>query len=286
MAKVLLTGANGFIGQAALEALSAAGHQVTALRGRQELDLSDVRACEQIPEAEMCIHLAGRGNPIDFDRDRAASWRANLTATLNLFNALRERHYQRVILASTYVYGKPDYLPVDESHPVRPPHPYPRSKYLCEQLLEQFVNEGAFEGVSLRIFNVYGPGQSEHMLIPTIIQQLKAERMELRDAAPKRDFVHVSDVARACVMVAEAVLAEPYRVYNLGAGQSYSVAELVDWIQRLAGRSDQPVLYANAPRAGEVNDVRAEIKRVQIELGWSPRRDLESGLKELIACAS
>jgi len=285
-AEYLLTGANGFIGQHLLKALEALNQPLLILNGRRSLDLTQPEALEVLPPVKTVIHLAGAGNPTDFDSDPAQSWRSNLSGTLNLLNWAKTREVEEIILASTYVYGAPQHLPVAEDHPVNPPHAYPRSKYLCEQMLQQFVQDAArqgraLRGTVLRIFNVYGPGQSEQMLIPTIISQLGQPVLQLRDPAPRRDFVHVSDLVDAVLAALQRQAGEAFEVINIGSGQSLSVAELVTRLCSLAGV--QPELnYAMQPRPGEVNDVVADIGKAGQMLGWQPQISLEDGLRDLL----
>lgn len=283
MAKILLTGASGFIGAHLHPALQAAGHEVVALAGRQALNLCDAAAVAALPACEVVVHLAGAGNPIDFDRNPAASWEVNVAGTLHLLNYARACQAQHFILASTYVYGPPERLPVAEDHPVRPPHAYPRSKYLCEQMLAQFVQDTGLRGTSLRMFNVYGPGQSAHMLIPTLLGQVFQPQMQLQNPVPRRDFVHVRDVVQAFV-AACGRSGDLYATYNIGSGSSLSVAELVNLLLRLAG-TQPTVTYSQQVRPGEVNEVVADIAKAARELGWQPTTALEQGLQELL-CAS
>lgn len=283
MAKVLLTGASGFIGTHLHPALQGAGHEVVALAGRQAVNLCDAAAVAGLPPCEVIIHLAGAGNPTDFDRDPATSWEINVAGTLHLLNYARACQAQHFVLASTYVYGAPEHLPVSEDHPVRPPHAYPRSKYVCEQMLAQFVKDAGLRGTSLRIFNVYGPGQSPHMLIPTLLQQLFKPQMQLQNPVPRRDFVHVHDVVQAFVAACERS-GDVYEAYNIGSGSSLSVAELVALLLRLAGTHPE-VSYSQQVRVGEVNEVVADIAKAARELGWHPTIALEQGLQELL-CAS
>jgi GDP-4-dehydro-6-deoxy-D-mannose reductase len=283
MAKILLTGASGFIGTHLYPALQQAGHEVVALAGRQAVNLCDATAVAALPPCEVIVHLAGAGNPTDFDRDPATSWEVNVAGTLHLLNYARACQAQHFILASTYVYGAPEHLPVSEEHPVRPPHAYPRSKYLCEQMLAQFVKDAGLRGTSLRVFNVYGPGQSAHMLIPTLLRQVFQAQMQLQNPVPRRDFVHVHDVVQAFV-AACARSGEAYATYNIGSGSSLSVAELVDLLLRLAG-TQPTVTYSQQVRSGEVNEVVADIAKAARELGWHPSVALEQGLQELL-CAS
>lgn len=285
MPRILITGASGFIGQHLIKHLEKQGYSdIRAIHGRKDLDLTQPEACQKLPDGDICIHLAGAGNPTDFDRDADMAWQSNVTGTLNLLQAIQNKGYQRFIFASTYVYGRPDYIPVDEEHSVRPPHPYPRSKYMGEQLLEEFTRRSSLSGIALRIFNVYGPGQTAHMLIPTIVHQLGGDQIQLRDAVPKRDFVHVQDVVRAFEKSIHAEI-EGFQRFNIASGESISVADLVRKIQELA-HDQTPINYSHKPRPNEVNDVVGNIELAKQVLHWEPQISLHQGLGDLLSCVS
>lgn len=282
----LLTGANGFIGQhllPALQDLVGLDKSIFALHGRTHLDLTQAHSLNALPAVKTVIHLAGVASPVNFDRDPAQSWEINLTGTLNLLNWARRNQVEHFILASTYVYGPPQSLPVNELHPVCPPHAYPRSKYLCEQLLQQFVADTGMMGTILRIFNVYGAGQSESMLIPSIVGQLNQPVLRLLDPLPRRDFVYIRDVVHAFLNTLQRPLEKTCEIFNIGFGQSLSVADLVQLIMQLAQRFPQ-VEYAHQSRVGEVNDVVADITKAKQILNWSPQVSLKAGLQELLSC--
>lgn len=288
--RVLITGAGGFIGQA----LQTALHQerkdrfeVLPIQGRsQGVDLSDKRCLAQLPACEAIVHLAGVTGLKAFDADPLGSWTSNLLSTLHILEHARRTQAQRLILTSSYVYGPPQYLPVDEAHPIAPHHAYQRSKYLSEQLAEQFARDGGAAVTVLRLFNVYGPGQSPGMLIPDLLAQINRPVIRLHDPRPRRDYIHVTDVTAA---IRAALLAEPasiFSLYNIGSGSSVSVAELLELVMaKLAARGLAPeIAWSMTRRGAEVDEVRADIRKAGRELGWQPQISLAAGLEELL-CA-
>lgn len=276
---VLLTGAGGFIGRVLAPLLQDRG--CLALSGRTQLDLCEREAVMALPPVKQIVHLAGASTTFAFDADPEGAWRSNLLSCLNLLEYARRNQIGHFILASTYVYGPPQYLPVDEKHPILPHHAYQRSKYLCEQLAEQYARDWGFRLSILRLFNVYGPGQDARMLLPTLLAQLPTGQILLRDAAPRRDFIHVRDVASAFCKVLET---GAEGLFNLGSGQSLSVQELVALVLKLYGQA-LPVSYSQQVRRHEVDEVVADTRRAQALLAWQPRVSLEQGIKELL-CVS
>lgn len=289
--RVLITGAGGFIGrhlQTSLRENGKGRFESLPLQGRsQGLDLSDRRCLEQLPACEAIVHLAGVTGLKAFDADPVGSWTSNLLSTLHILEHARRTQARRLVLTSSYVYGPPQYLPVDEAHPIAPHHAYQRSKYLSEQLAEQFARDGGAPVTVLRLFNVYGPGQSQGLLIPDLLAQVNQPRIRLGDPRPRRDYIHVNDVAAAIGAALTAEQASAVSLYNIGSGTSVSVAELVEIARaKLAARGITPEIEWSMTRRGaEVDEVRADIRKAGHELGWQPRISLEAGLEKLL-CAS
>ncbi|MBF2053167.1 MAG: NAD(P)-dependent oxidoreductase [Candidatus Sericytochromatia bacterium] len=282
--RLLITGARGFLGSHLLQHLrqqSPPLFDVHVHTGRQQSDLCQPEALDALPAVDMVVHLAGASGPWYFEQHAAQSWQQNLTATLNLLNWAAVNKVKHFVLASTYVYGTPRFLPVNEEHPVQPQHAYACSKYLCEQLLQQFVRDTGMRGTALRIFNVYGSGQGTHMLIPTILRQLTKSAMTLRDALPRRDFLHVDDLSRAFIASLQLPAASVFEAINLASGQSISVAELVDLITELAGVAPE-ICYLQQSRASEVLDVVGDISKARRLLQWRPRISMQQGLQDLV----
>jgi len=183
-----------------------------------------------------------------------------------------------ITFMSTYVYGAPHYAPVDEAHPIAPNSPYNHSKALGEELCRFYHETFGVPVTILRPFNIYGPGQARHFLIPEIFGQLMDSgrpEVTLKDLAPQRDYVYVDDVVRALMLTAEKPQA--YGVFNLGSGEAVSVAELADRCIRVSGIV-KPVRSLEQARPNEISGIAADIRNAGERLGWAPEYSLERGL--------
>ena len=168
-----------------------------------------------------------------------------------------------------------------ESTPLAAKNPYALSKKLAEEACEFYSDRFSIQTTILRPFNIYGPGQSDSFLIPTILNHLKAGReIHVKDLEPRRDYVYIADVIEA--MVKAVVRADGSGMFNVGSGTSHSVAELIQCIQKVWG-TDLPVRSDGRRRQGEGLDTVADISRARQQLGWTPRFTLRQGLEALHA---
>jgi UDP-glucose 4-epimerase len=171
-------------------------------------------------------------------------------------------------------------LPIDEIHPLNPFNPYADSKIKGEELCRSYHNFFGLNTVVVRPFNIYGHGQNNNFLLPSIIEQSKKGVVTLKDSRPKRDFVHIDDIVEAlklCV-VKELIGLE---IFNLGSGISYSVKEVVEMVN-LQFSDTLKINYTKEHRSNEVLDTVANINHAQSLLGWKPRITLEEGIKRTI----
>jgi UDP-glucose 4-epimerase len=280
MIDYLVTGSSGFLGRQVIQTLPETV-TVQALAGRQNLDICDAQAVAQLPESQHILHLAGVSGLSDFEQDLGRGYAVNVTGTLNLLQHAARTRAKTFVFASTYMYGTPTYLPIDENHPIAYVHAYHHSKNLAEQLCLRFAEHYGFKVFILRLFNLYGPGQSRSMLIPTIIEQLQNAQIQLRDPSPRRDYLYVSDAAHA-ILNCCSDSAKP-GTYNIGFGQSLSVEALVNKIQQLAG-TQLPVTYTHQVRHTEVSDVVADTRLARAHLQWQAQTGLTEGLRRTL-CA-
>lgn len=279
--RVLVTGHTGFVGAALTAALAADGRREVVGASRSGgTDLLDEAALRGLPEMQCIVHLAGAvGVARGWERPRE-TFRDNLVPTLNVLECARVRRVP-VVFMSSYVYGVPRYLPIDEAHPVQCGNPYARSKHQAELLCEAYAADFDLPVAVLRPFNIYGPNQTTDSLIPSIVRQAREGRcIRVRDLEPRRDFVHVDDVVDAIVrMIGAAHHGLEY--YNLGSGTSHSVREVVDLVQGQLG-ARCPVHSSRERRTNEISDCTSDSRKIAGKFGWRPRVTLAQGIAALL----
>ncbi len=276
--EILVTGASGFMGRYLVKALEARGHWVRAHSSHQ----GDISTCAlPIEGASHVFHLAAKSFVPESWTNPQAFYSVNVMGTVNVLEHCR-RNRTPLTLVSSYVYGQPKKLPVAEDHPLAALNPYGHSKILAEDLARFYEQHYGVRLIIVRPFNIYGPGQTPPFLIPLIVQQAidpNASAIRLKDLRPRRDYLYVDDAVAMLVMT----LNEGARgVYNLGSGESVSVADVAELVRQAAG-TDKAIVSEGQPRPQEVMDVRADISRAATELGWRPSTSLAEGIAKVVA---
>jgi len=279
MSRVLVTGASGFIGKHLVPRLRADGHHVVAVR-RTSGDVAEQATWKNFPLADVVVHLAANSFVPDSWEAPGEFLRTNLLGTVAAMEYCRERAAHLVFLSS-YMYGDPIHQPIAESVTLVAKNPYALSKKLAEEACQFFADRFGIHVTILRPFNIYGPGQSDAFLVPTIVNQLSAgKEIRVKDLEPRRDYVYVLDVVEA--MVKAVACERGFSVFNVGSGASHSVAELIRIIQDVWG-TDLPVRSEGVRRKDEVMDTVADITLAEQQLGWKPRFTLRQGIEDLRA---
>jgi len=285
--KILVTGASGFVGRHLTEELKRHGAEVLAIdeHGNNSIDVRDWRRIRdlgsRIGKLDLVYHLAAlMFVPYSFENPREV-YDVNVLGTLNILELCRVYSVSRFIFASSYVYGPPRYLPIDEEHPLNPTSPYARSKVMGEDLCRAYNEDYGLRLTILRPFNIYGEGQSDNFLIPSILKQLRCGTIELQDPEPRRDFLYISDAIEAYVKAGE-YKGSGFDIFNIGSGVSYSVDEIVSKILEAWGQKAK-VSYQHQRRKAEMMDVVADVHKAKRELGWEPKIDLVEGLRRYIS---
>ena len=307
--KVLVTGADGFIGSHLTERLVAEGAEVRAFcfynsrgsagwlddvdpstRAALDLRLGDIRDARFVAAAtegvEIVFHLAALiAIPYSYAAPQSFI-DTNVSGTLHALEAARAAGVRRFIQTSTSeVYGTPESLPIRETHPLAAQSPYAASKVAADQLALAFAKSYELPVVVLRPFNTYGPRQSDRAVLPTMLRQLLAGRQEIRLGRldPRRDLTFVADTVDGFVRSATAPGIDG-DVIQLGTGRSESVAELFAMACRLlnvdARAIEDPARLR--PDASEVLVLQSDPSRARERLGWEARTSLEDGLRATI----
>jgi UDP-glucose 4-epimerase len=277
--KIAVTGSSGFIGRHLTKKLRLAGHQVAGLDVADGVDITNTRCLESVDPFEVCIHLAGRSYIPDSYAAPRDFFHTNIVGTLNMLELCR-RLGARMIFTSCYVYGHPHYLPIDEKHPLDPLNPYAQSKRMAEVLCDFYHRSFGVPVVVFRPFNIYGKGQNENFLIPTILRQAREGIIRLKDPRPRRDYLYIDDLVEAYLR-ALGYRTTPFEIFNVGYGRSFSISEIVEVIARVL-RQRIDIVFSGEERPNEIFDTVADIAKAAERLGFAPLIDLETGILEMM----
>lgn len=277
MYKILITGASGFIGKHLIPKIIAAEYEVIEV-SHKDGDIANKTTWDKFPKSDLVIHLAGRSFvPASWD-EPSEFIKCNFLGTLEALNYCR-KYNTKLIFLSSYLYGNPAVLPISEEAPLSTPNPYAFSKKIGEDVCKLFAQNFNIDITIFRPFNVYGPGQPEYFLIPSIMKQIKnGEAIKVKDLEPKRDYIYIDDLVTA--ILAAVNKCKGFQIYNIGSGTSYSVNELINLIQNIMG-SNFEVVSELERRKDEIMDTIADINLANNELGWFPQWKLAQGLFEM-----
>jgi nucleoside-diphosphate-sugar epimerase len=278
MTRIIVTGAKGFVGKYLVSKLDTAGYQVFEV-GRELGDITEPSTWNSLPNADVVVHLAAKSFVPDSWTDISGFISCNLAGTIEALNYCKSRS-SKLVYVSSYLYGNPQKLPISESDALSVNNPYALTKKLAEESCQFYAESFGIPVIILRPFNVYGTGQSDQFLIPSLINQVSAKKeIYVKDLEPKRDYLYIDDLTTA---ITQAVSYQGnFNIFNVGSGISYSVKELIDIIQRFAG-TDLPVFSESARRKNEIMDTVADISHAKELLNWQPEWTLEEGIKRMI----
>ena len=308
---VLITGGLGFIGSALARRLVGLGAKVTLvdslipeyggnpfnihdIRDRVIVDLTDVRDAAAmsslIKERQFLFNLAGQTSHLDSMTDPVTDLNINAAAQLGILEACRLHNRDlKIVFASTrQVYGRPQYLPVDEKHPINPIDVNGINKLAGEWYHLLYNNIYQIRACALRLTNTYGPGMrvkdARQTFLGIWIRRLIEQRpiQIFGSGEQRRDFNFVADVVEALLRAAVSEDANG-RVFNLGHPEHVSLLELASLLVQLNGNGKyELVLFPDDRKAIDIGDYYADVQQINEVLGWSPQVKLESGLRQTL----
>jgi len=305
--KVLVTGADGFIGSHLTEALLKDGYPVRALAQYNSFnywgwledikpssnleivcgDVRDPNYCREISKGiDVIFHLAAL-IAIPYSYIAPESYiETNIKGTLNMCQAAKDNRAKRILVTSTSeVYGTAKYVPIDEKHPLQPQSPYSASKIGADAIAMSFYNTFKLPLTIVRPFNTYGPRQSARAVIPTIITQIANENKEIKigDTTPTRDFNYVKDICNGYILLAECDKAIGETV-NIGSNTEISIKELFALIKDIM-HSDAKLVTEEQrlrPEHSEVFRLRCDNTKIKELTGYKPQYPLREGLEKTV----
>lgn len=305
--KILITGADGFIGSHLTELLVREGYQVKALAqynsfnswgwlenisglGEVEVLTGDVRDpnyCRHITKGtDIVFHLAAL-IAIPYSYIAPDSYiDTNVKGTLNICQAAMENQVSRVVHTSTSeVYGSATYVPMDEKHPLQAQSPYSASKIGADAIAMSFYNAFELPLTIARPFNTYGPRQSARAVIPTIISQIASKKTHIAigDMTPTRDFNFVTDTCRGLLALARCDKAVG-EVVNIGSNQEISIGDTLNLIRELMHSQVEWVMDKQRfrPEKSEVNRLWCDNTKIRELTAYEPSFSLIEGLQKTI----
>lgn len=304
--KVLVTGADGFIGSHLCEALLAKGYEVRALSYYNSFNnwgwLEEIHSpqlevvCGDVRDPNLCRHITQGCSTvyhlaaliaIPYSYVAPDSYvDTNIKGTLNMCQAARDCGVERLVVTSTSeVYGTAQYVPIDEQHPRQPQSPYSATKIGADAIAKSFYNAFDLPVVIARPFNTYGPRQSARAIIPTIIGQIASGAREIKvgDLTPTRDFNFVKDTAQGFIALGEAPGIEG-RDINIATGTEVSMEKTLAIIAELMQSDVRYVVDPERLRPGksEVFRLCGDNTLISELTGWHPCYSLHEGLKATI----
>lgn len=305
--KVLVTGADGFIGSHLVEILHSKGANIRALsyynsfnywgwlEGLEMIndievvsgDIRDPFFCSKIcQEVDIIFHLAAL-IAIPYSYTAPQNYiETNVTGTLNMCEAALKNNCEKIICTSTSeVYGTAQYVPIDENHPLQPQSPYSASKIASDSIAMSYYNSFNLPLVVARPFNTFGPRQSLRAVIPNIIGQMIQGESEIKlgNITPTRDFNYVKDTGLGLVALAETDNIEG-KTINIGTGNEISILDLFQLIKKLTGSNTKIIVEEERlrPEKSEVFRLCCDNSRLRELTDFKHSYNLEEGLIETI----
>jgi UDP-glucose 4-epimerase len=313
LSKIVVTGGNGFIGSHLVKKLLSTGSDSVIVisnssKGLPEtnvlqderltyhtVDIRNNDRISQVIEAEnprTCIHLAAKTNVPESIKNPAETIAINVKGTENILDACSRNQVRNFIFASSAaVYGDVTELPISEEHSLLPLSPYGKSKMLAEKQVCAYGKLNKIQNtVSLRIFNVYGVGQTAGSDVVTKFAKRLSEGLSpiiCGNGSHTRDFISVDDVTDS-ILLSIKVMESNYNtmvsppIFNIGSGTSTSIADLAQLMISIAGLNVNPIYEEVKSESGVILHSYADVTKAQRYLGFVAKKDLEAGLREIL----
>jgi nucleoside-diphosphate-sugar epimerase len=277
--KILVTGHAGFIGSHIVKKLES---KCTVLTGGKKneshLNVLEKSQLSGLAGADTVIHLAAKTSIPNSISNPYDTYYTNVVGTLNILDYAIKKKIRNI---STYVYGHPKYIPINENHPLRPHSPYNKSKLISEKLCKFYSEDYTLNIVTLRPFYIYGPSHNSSFVSSSIRKVINNEKVILSSENTRRDFLFIDDFIN---LIYKILINFPkgYHVYNVGYGKSYSLEDILRVIGSITNKKID-IQYDSSFRPNDVVESVANIDKVMRKFKWRPTIDIEEGLRLTIS---
>jgi len=300
--KIFITGGAGFIGSAISKSFLDDGNEVTIFDNFSNSsekkisstlkipsvikgDISDFKSLKKaLDNFDAVIHLAAQINVEESIQFPEKTFQVNVKGTENLLQVCTQNKINNLIFASSAaVYGNPEKSPLTENSPISPISPYGESKTQMEQIIKKYSRDFSLNCISLRIFNVYGIGQTDSYagVITKFLNRIqKNQPLEIfGDGSNSRDFIALEDVTQAFVKALDNIKGKKGNYYNIGTGKSTTIKELAEIMLSICNKNLE--IKFKAAKENDIAQSVASIDLAQRELGFNPKTSLLGGLENL-----
>ena len=286
-ARVIVTGASGFIGLNLVKTLSKLGADILVIDRMQpgerlprvQFEWADLRHLDQVYEADYLIHLAAITNAGYAERHPLDTYEVNVLGTVNLLNHVKIS--KRVLFPSTALIYKESETAIDEEAETELSATYSLSKMIGEQLIKSLCGRMGVDFTIVRFFNVFGPGQLPMYIVPQVLRQIAEEgRVDLRNGSVLRDMLYVDDCIDA-VLKLPVTPAAAGSIFNIGSGHIVSIADIAKTAVEVSGIPEVVITDANENIAYSPTAIMPDISKVKRTIDWQPKTSLREGLKQM-----
>ncbi len=277
MKTILLTGSEGFIGTHLCDSLSKIKKFKIKKVKRSDGNIVKSSTWKKFPKYKIVIHLAAKNFVPKSWKNIEDFFEVNVKGTIQALDYCRKKK-SRLIFVSSYMYGNAKKIPISERETVKPTNPYTMSKKIAEDICRYYASYYGVKVTIIRPFNIYGFGQKNEFLIPTIINQFANKKIiKVNDLRPKRDFIYVKDFVEAIIKTIS--LNKNFEIINIASGKSYSVRSIIKIIRKLK-KDNLKIKSLNKRRTDEIFDTRANIYKAKKLLKWKPTWSFTQGLED------
>jgi UDP-glucose 4-epimerase len=276
MDSILVTGSLGFIGREIIKKITKT-KIITDSNNSKRINLQNINEVLEIDPADTVIHLAGK------TPKRELKWNDyfenNVFGTLNILEYCIKKNVKKLIYVSSYVYGNPEYCPIDESHPVNPHNAYSKSKFLGEQLCKFYCDNSDLSVIILRPFNIFGESMNDGFLLTNLANAIKTrKKITIINKNSKRDFLHIDDFVE-CVLKAIDYDTK-FDIFNVGTGISFSFDEIIEKIEFYTSKKINLEFFDDQKIF--IEDIKADISKIRKKINWIPKVKFDEGLKKML----